>query len=389
MRILTIDIGSYTQPDLLYYFKKMGIEHKNIYYFFEKNNFELKVHNEKLEKMLLAELEDSYDCVMTTNFFPVIARICHEKNVKYLSWSYDAPLNLLGTDEMEHPTNYIFLFDRNEVKNYKDLGFDNFYHLPLAVNTERLDAFKADSRFETDISLMGGLYESTLPALKNIMSPLHREFVDKIVETQFKIYGNWFVDEMLSDNIIGDMNAHFRQLSPDAIQISREELSFSIAQQITFMERLTLLKLMSRAGFKVDLYTYGLSGEERALLEGVNIHGTVDYAKEMPSLFRSSRINLNPTLKKITSGIPLRALDILGCGGFLLTNFQPEIEEFFEDGKEVVMYKSMEEALDKAKYFLSHEEERTKIAEKGYEKVKKDFGYEDRIAFMLKTAGLS
>ena len=89
----------------------------------------------------------------------------------------------------------------------------------------------------------------------------------------------------------------------------------------------------------------------------------------MPLVFRNSKINLNMTAKTIESGIPQRVLDILSCGGFCLTNYQKEIADFFEDGKELVMYSSMEDLLIKAEYYLKHEEERKEIAKAGYEKV--------------------
>ena len=54
--------------------------------------------------------------------------------------------------------------------------------------------------------------------------------------------------------------------------------------------------------------------------------------EELPCVFRYSKLNLNPTLKSIQSGIPLRALDIMGAKGVLLSNFQPELVEYFEDG---------------------------------------------------------
>ena len=109
-------------------------------------------------------------------------------------------------------------------------------------------------------------------------------------------------------------------------------------------------------------------------------HGTADYIDVMPFVFNQSRINLNITLRSIDTGIPQRCMDIMGCGGFLLSNYQ---EDFFldavtEDGSAAFMpgvdydfYSSSEELLDKAGYYLSHEDERARIARNGYEKVKK------------------
>ena len=193
---------------------------------------------------------------------------------------------------------------------------------------------------------------------------------------------------MLTDKIIEDMNSHFRSLSQKAIQISREELAYSIAQQITYYERLALLRLMGGKGYMVDYYTRSCSETDSRLMDAVRIHNALSYGIEMPMLFKSSKINLNPTLKIIKSGIPLRALDIMGCGGFLLTNFQPELSEYFNDDVDIVMYRSLEEATDKAEYYLSHDNERIGIARRGYEKVKSKFRYEDRIKEMIRMAKL-
>ncbi len=383
-----MDTGSYTLPDLLAKLAEMGHKCRVLTYSYNREDWELKYRNDEFESKLRAELSSKPDAVMTTNFYPLVARVCHEKDIKYISWSYDSPMNLPLIEEMDHPTNYVFLFDKKDVQKYLDLGLEHFYHLPLAVNCDRLDRIASEERFVTDVSFVGQLYNSTLPMLRSIMAPEHRELVDKMVQTQLRIYGNWFVGDMLTDGIIEAINAHLRSLGPDTIQITKDQLAYSIAQQITYMERLSLLKLLSSTGCLVDLYSNPLSDAETELLDKVNVHGRVSYDKEMPALFKSSRINLNPSLKIIQSGIPLRALDIMGSGGFLLTNFQPEIDEYFENGSEVVMYKSIEEAVDKAKYYLSHEDERIKTAHRGYEKVRRDFSYEKRIEEMFKTAGL-
>lgn len=56
--------------------------------------------------------------------------------------------------------------------------------------------------------------------------------------------------------------------------------------------------------------------------------GPIDYYNEMPYVFNNSRINLNITLRSIKSGIPLRAMDICGAGGFLLSNYQADFYDF-------------------------------------------------------------
>lgn len=388
MKILLIDTGSYTLSDLYAKLSGMGVTCRIIPYSYDHEDWELKYRNERFEEVLRRELGSGFDAVMTTNFFPLVARICHEADTPYLSWSYDSPMNLPLIEEMDHPTNHVFLFDKKDAEKYRSMGLDHFHHLPLAVNCDRLDRICMGKICSSDVSFVGQLYNSTLPMLKSMMGDDYRAFVEKIVETQLKIYGNWFVDQMLTDAIIDDINRGFASRGAGNLQVTREQLAYSIAQQITYMERLSLLKLISGRGVRVDLYTGSLSDAERELLDGVNVHGRISYDKEMPAVFASSRINLCPALKIIQSGIPLRALDIMGCGGFLLSSFQPELDDYFTDGEEVVMYKGLEEAAEKTQYYLAHEDERQSIARKGYEKVRNNFRYEDRIAEMFRVSGL-
>lgn len=76
------------------------------------------------------------------------------------------------------------------------------------------------------------------------------------------------------------------------------------------------------------------------------------------------------TLKTIKTGIPLRVFDVFGCRGFLISNYQEEMEELFVDGKDLVLYHSQEELLEKVAWYLKHDTERNKIAANGYNTVK-------------------
>ena len=66
--------------------------------------------------------------------------------------------------------------------------------------------------------------------------------------------------------------------------------------------------------------------------------GEVHYMYEMPLVFKCSKINLNITLRSIRNGIPLRAMDIMGAGGFLLTNHQNDFAMHFVDGEDYVLF---------------------------------------------------
>ena len=104
----------------------------------------------------------------------------------------------------------------------------------------------------------------------------------------------------------------------------------------------------------------------------------------MPIVFKNSKINLNMTLRSIHTGIPLRAMDIMGSGGFLLTNYQEDFLDFFEPGVDYVFYSSRDEMVKLVDYYLEHEEESREIAQNGYNKMKSGHTYRDRIELLIK-----
>ena len=120
----------------------------------------------------------------------------------------------------------------------------------------------------------------------------------------------------------------------------------------------------------------------------VNNCGSVDYYTEMPKVFRRSDININVTLRSIRSGIPLRILDVIAAGGFLLTNVQPELELFFKEGESIATFQNLEEMEEKIDYYLSHDSERKKIIENAYKIVESQFDYKIRLPQIFEMAGM-
>ena len=66
----------------------------------------------------------------------------------------------------------------------------------------------------------------------------------------------------------------------------------------------------------------------------------------------------------------------MACGGFVLSNWQPEIEEYFVEGVEIVTFDSLKDCLEKMAYYLTHEEERKQVADAGKRKVRELFSYQ-------------
>ncbi len=381
MKILLYDfLNSYIQHDLIYYLEKLGHKCKNVPYRQDVDKYNDEAFMAQMESDVKA---GDFDLVLTTNFWPVVSKVCKAHDLKYVSWFFDSPPNLPTTECMEYECNKIFFFARADYEIYKGYGLENVHYLPLAVNVDRLDRIKTDYRkYACDISFVGQLYESMLPSFMAHMDEYQKGYIDAVVKAQMEIYGGYIVDDVITEDFTEAVRARYRSLSDKAYQVGRKELAWAVASHVTHLERMTLLSLLGRR-HNTKLYTFQLTEDEKRILQGVDYCGSVDYLTEMPQVFRASKVNICPVLKANRSGIPLRALDIMGCGGFLLSSFQSELYESFVDGEECVMYSSIQDALEKADYYLGNEELRKSIAEAGYEKIKRDFRYEDRIDELL------
>jgi len=160
-----------------------------------------------------------------------------------------------------------------------------------------------------------------------------------------------------------------------------DRVRYLTGKAITNRERIILITMLSRH-WKFKLY----SPSSNELFSDVIEMGTVDYYEEMPGVFKCTEINLNNTLKSIKSGIPLRCLDVMGCGGFLLTNYQRDLDEYYKDGENIAIYRSLDEAFEKCDFYLKHENSRMRIANLGYETVRKYYSYDVIISEIIRIA---
>lgn len=383
MNILLYDfLNSYIQPDLVYYLEKMGHRCNNVLYRDGVDKYEDEKFTGRMEKDLS---EGTYDLVLTTNFWPVVSKVCKKHDIKYVSWFFDSPPNLPTAECMEYECNRIFFFARADYERYNAMGLPNVHYLPLAVNMERLSKIRVDkAKYGCEISFVGKLYESMLPALMSHMDEYQKGYIDGVVKTQLQIYGGYIVDDVITEEFAESVRRRYRELSETAIQVTRQELAWAVAAHVTHLERMTLLSVMS-SRHQMKLYTYEFTEDEKRILPKVEYCGSVDYLEQMPQVFTASKVNLCPVLKANRSGIPLRALDVMGCGGFLLSSYQLELAEYFLDGQECVMYTSLEDAVAKADYYLAHEDLRSQIAAAGRARIEEAFRYEDRIKVLLEA----
>lgn len=341
----------------------------------ERNNPEFDILFEKSINM------DSFDCVFTFNYCPMISINCNKRNIKYISLIYDNPLVSLYSYTVINPCNYIFTFDSAQYLEFKNNGIHTFHYIPLAVNTNRLDQMILTpdiiNNYSSDVSFVGSMYNekhNLYDRLENLKS-YTKGFLDGIIAAQQKVYGYFFIEDLLKGPILNDMMTSLEyNPNPDGVETpAYVYANYFVARKITELERKHLISLVS-SKFNTKLYT----PNPTPYLPNVENRGAVDYYDTMPYIFKCSKINLNITLRSIKNGIPLRAMDIMGAGGFLLSNYQNDFLTHFTPGEDFNYYESEDDLLLKCNYYLSHESERTQITQNAYGKIKDFHTYEKR-----------
>lgn len=388
MNILFYRYGSICEPDIIASFKHLG---------FNITEDTREVYNKQLLPSDcikgLNELlkQDTYSFIFSINFFPSVSDVCNIWGIPYLCLIVDSPVLELFSTSLANPCNKVFLFDRQLYNDFHHINPDGIFHIPLATNvrdnyaTATMASAADRARFSSDISFIGSLYSEKCLYNQITLPEKMRGYVDGLIEAQLLVYGYNFIEECVTPELI----EAFCKVRPELINfpdsmkvdtkavIAQHIISVKVAEQ----ERLRYLKALSEH-FNVDLYT----GSDTYSMPLIHNRSFAKTNTEMPIIFHQSKINLNLTAKSIRSGLSLRIFDVLGCEGFLITNYQAELPEHFNIGEDLEAYTSLDDLMGKCEYYLSHDKERREIAHNGFEKVKKYHTYDIRLTQMLEIA---
>lgn len=386
MNILYLDWPCFGHIDIVFTFEHI-MKH-TVTKFFHDDYVERESESFLTEFDKLFE-ENNFDFCFSFNFFPILAEGCFRHNLKYISFVYDSPFMKLYSYKILHPTNYVFIFDYQLYTELKNGGIPTVYYSVLPVNSTVIDVMlrKPYDRERTicDVSFVGSLYNEEhcfFDRLYEKINDYSKGYLDAIMETQLKVSGYHFIEELLNDDIIAEMHrAEPYEASPDGAEtLSAIYSSYYIDRKLTSTERIRLLSAIGKNRPDVlKLFTLNSAVQ----IPGVINMGVTDYYYEMPLIFHNSKINLNITLRSIKSGIPLRCMDIMGAGGFLLTNFQADFLKFFTPDEDFVYYEDEADMLRKIDYYLEHEDKRKAIAENGHRRVAENHSFEKCLTEIL------
>lgn len=187
---------------------------------------------------------------------------------------------------------------------------------------------------------------TTIPSIGFIGSPYgsRTNIINDLLQHAIpcNIYSNALFDKGYNSSVGGEMRVDITDIMVKASRYVR----FPIGRKVLYS---TILNKFHR---------------EKKLLEDspyINKFRSVDQ-NTMCKLYSTFTISINMSelrdtyiLKHPIHKIHLRTFEIPMCGGLQFTSYNDEIASYFEEDKEIVLYRSKEEMIDKAKYYLNPE----------------------------------
>ena len=391
MNILIHRYNSICEPDFIAAFQALGLQVIE-----DREEMKCKEISAKERMSALGRqiLEHRPLFVFSINYFPYIALLCEKLHVLYVAVSVDCPVAELFDESIRSPYNRVFLFDRQQYLSIREENPGCIFHLPLGVNVERIDEtigsferFAESPGYDYDISFVGSLYREKDEYRQLCLADEEKTRLDHLMEEQRPQPGLALLDEKMTEReveAIRRADPGFYSSRYSVRDIGRFwAIDLYAGDHLTSLDRVDLLTRLADAEPERQVHLFTRS--DSSGMGNVVCHGGVNSLTEMPLVFRRSRINLNPTMRAIRAGLPQRIWDVLGSGGFLLSNAQEEIPDYLEIGKHLDVYETTAELIEKTGYWLTHEEQRQEIACAGYTEVRKHHTVSERVSQMIRV----
>lgn len=330
------------------------------------------------------KVKEDYLFVFTVNFSPDVSVVCQNSLIPYLSYIVELPQTAIYHPAIKNPCNFIFCFDGAVCQELQQFVQGRCFHLPLGAGT---DCFvEAASGEMADVSFVGSLCleNKAYDKAKEEVSEYVRGYLEALVRTQVRIYGYDLLNAALNSDVVKEFKRCIpaEYMSGNIVAGAERNVIATgiLGNKVTEMERQRLLKEISEQ-FDIQLYT----ADDAHGIPAAHKHGEVSTWEERAKIYQNSRINLHLTHRSVMSGVPQEVFEIMAAGGFVLTNYQPEIAENFVIGEHLETFVNEQDLLEKIAYYLEHEEERVQIAKAGQQAVKEYHSYRARAITMFNT----
>jgi spore maturation protein CgeB len=319
-------------------------------------------------------------CLMTgrTTYFLLsksrgLFQALREAGVPLVILWYDNPLRYLDWIAEFWDENVILFtsIDTQCVRTMKALGFDRVEYFPIWSLTPNFRPEQPVDGLRCELSFAGG-YMSR-PYFETVYMPKHmraihrmlsdeggedgrqaRRLIEAFITRRLETRAHVDVYEFLRPRIAGGpLTGVFRTFSVLLMNyqkiLEREQLFDSVL-------RIPDAMLHCFGGADVVLTK---TEAMKSAHERVTFHPSLDKRTEVQRVYHATAINLG--LSQFPRAVHNRYFECAACGGFMIGEYKADLPALFEEGKEIVCFRDLEELPDLIRFYRGHEAERTRI----------------------------
>ncbi len=355
----------------------------------------LSLYTLDIKKLSLEEMETTIRRFNPQVFFAInytngLAEICHRSNVDLVCWEVDPAADRLKSCETSTDRTHIFTYRKANVSEFVRAGFKNVEHLPLAADTEKRSPLQLSpeeqNSYGASLSFVGSSMIDNANSFRDIFISHYKIYRGDVTDAVEE--GNRLLEEVLSVQrkdfscyVIPDLlRKHCPEFINYLLELRGAYDPYMLAGEIAAAEkRINYLANLNQ--FSVEVW--GDEGWRVLEQYGIKYRGSAGHTYEINKIYGASRVNIDINRLYQMDIVPMRIFDIMACGGFVLAEYSHELGEIFEIGKEVETYRTLDELISKAAYYLAHRDEALEIARLGREAVRKNHTISMRVNHML------
>ena len=180
--------------------------------------------------------------------------------------------------------------------------------------------------------------------------------------------------------------------------VDKEYIISFVGRPLTDKRQKILAALIKHFGKKLNIFSYEKhflqsldDMKNKMLLDETEMdiykstyRGYLRTEKELARVYQSSLVNINITLQG-TSSLNYRVFEVPASYGFLITDYVEDLEKNFHISRDLEVYRSIDDLIDKTEFYIKNQDIAEKIAVYGFSKVTKKHSYTARADMLLRA----
>ena len=319
------------------------------------------------------------------NYFPGIAEACAELEIPLIVWEIDPATDGLtpvgGTSDHVH----IHTYRKSNVARFQAAGFRHVAYTPLAANTRKRTPCPDGGRMGPDVCFVGASMVDQAMAFRSLFldawagahpaDPDARRhglaLLTGLLTQQRMQPRDYLIPELMMRHMAAFVAAVEGHLPHDPVAL--------VGEMAAAERRLTVAARLGGEG----LHVWGDPGWKAAERHGVVHRGFAGHHQQLTTIYQQGKIHVDINRLYQLDIVPMRVFDVLACGGFLIAEHSPALEDLFSIGTELESWSTIDELVEKVRFYKDHPDDAKRIAAQGRRAVIERHTIAARVSSML------